>query len=99
VPQDQAVTVIRLIVPHVQDVPGEINIAKEEIRLIGNVTTYDENGNQIDSGKTMVVPIQEIPPGGVAILKQLYEWVEAEAATRGFIGAGVADVFEAPTET
>jgi len=100
VPQDQAVTVIRLIIPHAQQVPGQMNIVREDVKLIGNVTTWDEDGVQIETGgkEAMVIPLSDVPAQGVTMLKQLYEWVEAQAIAQGFIGAGTAEVLEAPVE-
>lgn len=98
VPQDQAVTVIRLIVPHA-DNGSNMAIVKEDVKLIGNISTWDEDGKDIQGGKeAMVIPLADIPQAGVDMLKALYEWVEAQAQAQGFIGAGVAEVLEAPVE-
>ena len=87
---------VRLVVPHAQTVPGEMNIVKSEVRLQGIIVTYNAAQQQIDK-QIMSIPFADIPaPQGVDMLKTLYNWVEAKAIADGFIGDGVSETLEQP---
>lgn len=94
VAQDQAVQVIVLTVPH-EYVAGEVKIKANGVYLTGSVATYNTVGEVINTDK-FNIPLVDIPNQGITMLKQLYEWMEAQAVSKGIIGAGVAEALEKP---
>jgi hypothetical protein len=90
---NQAIVNFELRVPHAETVPDEINIVKENIELIANIATWNENEVIMDTA-TMVIPFADIPTAGRTALKDVYGWLEVQAQAQGLIGAGTPEPIE-----